>query len=221
MRSWLVRCSLLVLVAWVPGCGGGSDAPPPPPPAPATTSTTAPPPTAEQLLGVLLTAEDVGPEFVPKPGMVGQRTEDVTSRPLCDIRTPDRGTLPFVTVGPLLSQDGKQQVFERVSVEPDPRAHLAVARQQAEVRCSYQETAGTGQSYTVKVDGPVPVDGIGDESTGLSQTYSNGFDGFRWDVTARTGRLTVNVQYTSTTPVDPARARGLLARAVSKASTLR
>ena len=122
--------------------------------------------------------------------------------------------------GPIVSEGNKEQVFERLTIEADGKELLDVIRRRGEARCEFVGTATGGITYAVKVDGPVDVSGIGDEAAGFSQTYSKGYEGFRWDMTARKGRLFVNVQYTSTSPVDAARARALVTSAVAKAAPI-
>ena len=219
---------MVVVLAVLAACGGDDDGATlsssivaaPTSTAAAATTTPGPLPTADELKAVLLTPPEVGPGFQGSEPVVDQRADVVAARPLCDIRA----TAPRVrvSVGPIVSTpEPKEQVFERITVEDNPSARLEVERRRSEARCEFQETASGGISYTVKVDGPVDVGSVGEGAVGLSQTYSKGYEGFRWDMTARQGRLVINVQYTSTSAVDPARARALLAAAVAKAASVR
>lgn len=224
----IVRLALVVLVPAAAACGGGgndgSETPSEQPGATTitagATTTTGPLATAEQLIAVLLTPQDVGAGFQGDPPVVDQRTDVVAARPLCDL--PSVPPKVRVSVGPLVSTpDPDEQVFERITIDEDPNGPLELSRRRGQARCEFQETATGGITYTVKVDGPVDLGKVGDEAVGFSQTFSMGYDGHRWDMTARQGRLNVNVQYTTTKPIDPARAKSLLAAAVAKAAPLR
>jgi hypothetical protein len=222
----IVQLGLVVLVSAVAACGGGgegesaSTTQPGGAPTTAASTTTGPVATADQLKTVLLTPQEVGSGFQGDPPVIDERRDVVAARPLCDIPAPQPRVR--VSVGPIINTpDVTEQVFERITIEEDAGLLFEVHRRRGEARCAFQETASGGITYTVKVDGPVDVGQVGDEALGFAQTFSQGYDGHRWDMLARQGRLAVNVQYTSTKPIDPARARALFAAAVTKAAPLR
>lgn len=189
---------------------------------PSASATAAAPPTEGELLTSLLTPPDLGPDFDgPAPAVAGTEAAEagVSDKPLCGVQD-DLDELAGVSVGPMTDPESRQ-VFERLTVADgvsEAEDFLAVVRKRAEARCRFDETVAE-TTYTVTVEGPVELD-VGDDAVGVAQAYTGGYTGFRWDMTARRGRLLVNVQYTTTAPVDRERALELLRLALDKASVL-
>ncbi|MFP5220238.1 MAG: hypothetical protein ACLGIG_10995, partial [Actinomycetes bacterium] len=190
---------------------------------PSVSAATAATPTEGELLTSLLTPADVGPEFGgPPPAVAGTEAAEagVSDEPLCGV-DDDLDELAQVSVGPMTDPDATQ-VYERLTVADgitEAEDFLTTVRERADARCRFDETV-EATTYTVTVRGAVELDGVGDDAVAIDQAYTGGYTGFRWDMTARRGRLLVNVQYTSTDPVERDRAVELLQLAVDKASVL-
>ena len=184
----------------------------------------APPPSEGELLTSLLTPRDIGPDFTgPAPAVKGAEAADpgVSDDPLCGVED-DLDELAEVSVGPMTDPGATEQVYERITVADgvqEAEDFLAVVRARGDARCTFDETVQQ-TTYTVTVNGPVELDGVADAAVGVDLAYTGGYTGFRWDMTARTGRLLVNVQYTTTEPGERERALELLRLALDKSSVL-
>ena len=221
----LQRCgAALLLVALVACSDGGEDGGDDAAADPSVSASAAPAPTEGELLTSLLTPRELGPDFTgPAPAVKGTDAAEagVSDEPLCGVED-DLDELAEVSVGPMTDPGATEQVFERITVADgvqEAEDFLAVVRERGEARCTFDETVQQ-TTYTVTVDGPVELDGVADAAVGVDQAYTGGYTGFRWDMTARTGRLLVNVQYTTTEPVERERALELLRLALDTSSVL-
>jgi len=215
----------VLLLSTAVACGGDGR---PPSDDTADASASAAPPAEGQLLTALLTPRELGTDFTgPPPAVAGSEAAEagVSEKPLCEV-DGDVDTAAEVSVGPMTDPEATEQVFERITVAEsvaEAEELLTLVRQRAEARCRFDETVAE-TTYTVTVRGPLDLDTDADvdadDAAGVDQAYTGGYTGFRWDMTARRGRLLVNVQYTTTEPVDRDRALELLRLAVDKASVL-
>ena len=216
-RRWGCALLLVVLVACSDGGGEGDDAG-------ADPSASAAAPTEGELLTSLLTPRELGPDFTgPAPAVEGTDAAEagVSEEPLCGVED-DLDDLVGASVGPMTDPGATEQVYERITVADgaqEAEDFLAVVRERGEARCTFDETVQQ-TTYTVTVKGALELDGLADDAAAVDQAYTGGYTGFRWDMTARRGRLLVNVQYTTTEPVERERALELLRLALDKSSVL-
>lgn len=217
-RALLVAALLTGVVACSDDDGGddGGD--------PAASASPAPPPSEGELLTSLLTPRDLGPDVTgPAPAVEGTDAAGagVREEPLCGVED-DLDDLIGASVGPMTDPDATEQVYERLLVADgvqEAEDFLAVVRERGGARCTFDETVQQ-TTYTVTVRGPVELEGVADDAVAVDQAYTGGYTGFRWDMTARRGRLLVNVQYTTTEAVERERALELLRLALDKSSVL-
>jgi len=216
-------CSAVLLLATLTACSDEEAAPLGEAGASASASA-APPPSEGLLLTSLLTPADIAPDVTgPPPAVAGTEAADVGVRdkPVCDVKA-DLDDLAAVSVGPMTDPDASEQVYEALTVADgtaEAQEYIGTVRERGEARCTFDETVAEA-TYTVAVEGPVELGSVGDEAAGYSTAYTGGYTGFRWDMTTRRGRILVNVQYTSTSPIEPGRAVELLRQALDKASVL-
>ena len=175
-------------------------------------------PTDGALVAALLTPDDLGSGFTGGTPVIERIGATDADEPVCGIARTS-SWLAAVSAGQMVSSEGNEQVRQRLSVSSDAEADLVVTRGRSAARCTYEEVAGEISSV-VEVRGPVDLTGVAADSAGFARTYSGGYEWDRWDMDVRNGRILIHVEYTSALPVDAARARQILSKAVERASHL-